>query len=67
MNEYEAIAVYAIFALLVFAVAMLWQRYRITIKKRIRLVNYHSDHERHSDHKGESQKSMKMSQKIHVG
>jgi hypothetical protein len=42
MNEYEAIAVYAGFALIVFAIAMVWQHYRESIKKRFHLVNYRS-------------------------
>jgi hypothetical protein len=42
MSEYEAIAVYAGFALVVFSVAMIWRFHRETIKKRFHLLNYHS-------------------------
>ena len=63
MNEYEAIAVYALFALLVFAIAMLWQHYRITIKKRVPLVNYHSDDSGHKD----EPKVHHDEPKVHVG
>jgi hypothetical protein len=45
MNEYEAIALYAGFALIVFAIAVVWQHIRENIKKRFPLVNYHSDHD----------------------
>ena len=40
MNEYGAILAYAGFALVVFAFAMMWLRYRATIQKRFRLLNY---------------------------
>jgi hypothetical protein len=42
MSEYEAIAVYAAFALIVFAVGMIWRYHRHTIQKRFHLLNYHS-------------------------
>jgi hypothetical protein len=42
MNEYEAIAVYAVFAFVIFALAMIWRRYRETMKKRFHLLNYRS-------------------------
>lgn len=41
MSEYEAIALYAGFALVVFSVAMIWRFHRDTIKKRFHLLNYH--------------------------
>jgi len=40
MNEYEAIAVYAAFALGVFGLAVIWRHFRHTAKKRFRLLNY---------------------------
>jgi hypothetical protein len=40
MNDYEAIAAYAAFALIIFAVAMLWRKYRATVKKRLHLIDY---------------------------
>ena len=42
MNDYEAIIAYAVFALVVFVFAMIWRRYRDTVKKRVHLLNYHS-------------------------
>jgi hypothetical protein len=42
MNEYQAIAVYSGFAILVFAFAMVWRHYRSILKKRFHLLNYHS-------------------------
>jgi hypothetical protein len=40
MSDYEAILAYAAFALCIFAVAMLWRKYRDTVKKRLHLVDY---------------------------
>lgn len=42
MSDYEAIGVYAAFALIVFSVGMIWRYHRDAIKKRFRLLNYHS-------------------------
>jgi hypothetical protein len=42
MNDYEAILAYAVFALVIFTLAMLWRRHRETAKKRYRLLNYHT-------------------------
>jgi len=42
MNDYEAIGLYAGFALIVFAIGMIWRYQREKIKKRFHLLNYHS-------------------------
>ncbi len=42
LNDYEAIAVYAGFALAVFGLAIVWKQLRNTAKKRFPLLNYHS-------------------------
>lgn len=42
MNEYETIAVYVVFALIIFAGGMVWNRIREDVKKRFHLLNYHS-------------------------
>ena len=42
MSDYEAIGVYAGFALIVFAIGMIWRYNRDTIKKKFHLLNYHS-------------------------
>jgi hypothetical protein len=42
MNEYETIGVYAAFSLIVFGMALIWRKYRDSMKKRFRLLNYHS-------------------------
>jgi len=42
MNDYEAIGLYAGFALIVFAIGMIWRYQREKIKKRLHLLNYHS-------------------------
>jgi hypothetical protein len=41
MSDYEAIGVYAGFALIVFAIGMIWRYNRDAIKKRFHLLNYH--------------------------
>lgn len=46
MSDYTGIWVYAGFSLILFGVALVWHKYRETIKKRFHLVNYHSK----SDH-----------------
>jgi cbb3-type cytochrome oxidase subunit 3 len=40
MNDYEAILAYAAFALALFGLALIWHRYRDTMKKRFHLLNY---------------------------
>jgi hypothetical protein len=45
MSDYEAIALYAAFALVVFSIGMIWRYHRDTIKKRFHLLNYHSKHD----------------------
>ncbi len=42
MNDYETIGVYAGFALIVFAIGMIWRYHRDKITKRFHLLNYHS-------------------------
>ena len=42
MNDYGAILAYAIFAFVIFALAMIWRLYRERAKKRFHLLNYHS-------------------------
>jgi hypothetical protein len=41
MSDYGAIALYAVFALVVFSIAMIWRYHRETIRKRFHLLNYH--------------------------
>lgn len=41
MSDYQAIGVYAGFALIVFAIGMIWRYNRDTIRKRFHLLNYH--------------------------
>jgi hypothetical protein len=50
MNEYEGIAVYAGFSLIVFLVAMIWRLYRDTLMKRFHLLNYYSKDDRKDPH-----------------
>jgi hypothetical protein len=42
MNDYEAIGIYALFALVVFSFGMIWRFSKDTLKKRFHLLNYHS-------------------------
>lgn len=42
MNDYEAIVIYAVFALVVFAAGMIWRFNKDTLRKRFHLLNYHS-------------------------
>jgi hypothetical protein len=42
MNEYEAILVYAGFALIIFFIGMIWRYHRDKLTKRFHLLNYHS-------------------------
>ena len=42
MSDYEVIALYAAFALVVFSIGMVWRYHRDTIRKRWHLLNYHS-------------------------
>jgi len=41
MSDYEAIGVYAGFALIVFAIGMIWRYQRDKITKRFNLLNYY--------------------------
>jgi|HubBroStandDraft_6_1064221.scaffolds.fasta_scaffold800597_2 hypothetical protein len=45
MSDYEAILVYAGFALFVFAIGMIWRYHRDKITKRFHLLNYYSKHD----------------------
>ena len=42
MSDYGAIGLYAGFALIVFAIGMIWRYQRDKIKKRFNLLNYYS-------------------------
>lgn len=42
MSDYEAIAAYAGFALVLFALVLVWRSVREVAKKRFHLLNYHS-------------------------
>ena len=42
MSDYQGIAAYAVFGVLVFTFAMIWRQYREAVKRRFRLLNYHS-------------------------
>lgn len=42
MSDYQAIAVYAGFALVLFSLALIWRSVRGAAKKRFHLLNYHS-------------------------
>jgi len=44
MTDYEAIALYAGFALVVFSIGMIWRYQRDKITKRFHLLNYYSKH-----------------------
>jgi hypothetical protein len=50
MNEYDGIAVYAGFSLIVFALAMIWRFHRDTLMKRFRLLNYYTKDDRKNPH-----------------
>jgi uncharacterized membrane protein YciS (DUF1049 family) len=43
MNEYLAILIYAGFALVIFVIAMFWNKYRQFLKRKLRILHYHSD------------------------
>ena len=49
MNEYETLAAYVVFALLVFAGAVVWNKVRKTAKKRFNLLNYRSKDDSHPE------------------
>ncbi len=50
MNDYAAILVYAGFALTLFIIAMLWHQYKDFLKKKFRIINYHSDEDEQKAH-----------------
>lgn len=49
MNEYETLAAYVVFSLLVFAGAVVWNKVRKTAKKRFNLLNYRSKDDSHPE------------------
>ena len=50
MQEYQAVFVYAGLMLFIFLSGLAWNKYRKNVKRKFRMINYHSSSDTH-DHK----------------